>query len=327
MGEDKMIYAHESKISVEPNTPRKIIAKLRMVLIAAAAIVVAGEEARGQGPERIAGGGGLHLAIYEAGNPVGPPIVFIHGFTGSYLSWEHQFSGPLAGEFRLIAFDFRGHGASDKPLEAENYTDSALWAEDLAAVIRTKNLDRPVLVGWSYGGYVMADYVRAFGEEAIGGLVFVGAVTKAGTEEAQSFLGEELLEVFGGVLSPDVKTRIESTRAAVRLFTAQPVSRDAFEVMLGSAMMVPPEVRLALLSRELDNDDVLASIGVPTLVIHGDNDRVVRLSSAKHIAEVVPGAIFHAYEGIGHAPFLEDPERFNRDLAEFVRSARRDPSP
>lgn len=296
-------------------------------MMAAHLLLVTATGAHGQEPEKIAGGGGLSLAVYEAGNPAGPPILFIHGFTGSHLTWERQFSGRLADEFRLVAFDLRGHGASDKPLEAEHYTDSSLWAEDLAAVIRAKNLDRPVLVGWSYGGYVMADYVRVWGEDAIGGLVFVGAVTKAGTEEAQSFLGEELLEVFEGVLSPDVRTRIESTRALVRLFTARPVSRDAFEVMLGSAMMVPPEVRLALFSRELDNDDVLVGVGVPTLVVHGTDDRIVRSSSAEHIAEVVPGAIFRAYDGVGHAPFFEDPERFNNDLAEFVRSARRDREP
>lgn len=297
--------------------------KLGITLIMAAQLVVAAAgDARSQGTEKISGGGGLNLAIYEAGNPAGPSIVFIHGFTGSHLAWEPQFSGPLADDFRLVAFELRGHGASDKPLEAENYTDSALWAEDLAAVIRAKELDRPVLVGWSYGGYVMSDYVRTFGQEAIGGLVFVGAVTKAGTEEAQSFLGDELLEVFGGVLSPDVRTSIGSTRAFLRLLTAQPLDDDAFEVLLAGAMMVPPEVRLALFGRELDNDDVLASIRVPTLVVHGTDDRIVRLSSAEHIAAAVPDAILHAYEGIGHAPHLEDPQRFNRDLAEFVRSAR-----
>src|SRR5688572_29762634 len=62
-------------------------------------------------PERIIGGGGLNLAAYEAGKADGPPIVFIHGFSGNYLTWERQFSGPLAAEFRLVAYDLRGHGA------------------------------------------------------------------------------------------------------------------------------------------------------------------------------------------------------------------------
>ena len=56
-----------------------------------------------------------------------------------------------------------------------------LWADDLAAVIKARNLQRPVLVGWSYGGYTIADYVRKFGDAGLGGLVFLAAVTKNGT--------------------------------------------------------------------------------------------------------------------------------------------------
>jgi pimeloyl-ACP methyl ester carboxylesterase len=147
-------------------------------------------------------------------------------------------------------------------------------------------------------------------------------LARAGTEEAQADLGEELLQLMGGVFSPDVRTSIDATRAFLGLITAQPMDDDAFEVALASAMMVPPEVRLALFSRQLDNDDVLAGIGVPTLVVHGGADRAVRLSSDEHIAGTVPGARLLVYESAGHAPFFEDPERFNQDLAEFVRAAR-----
>lgn len=284
--------------------------------------LAAAASARAQGPEMISGGGGLDLAIYEAGNPDGPPVVFIHGFSQNHLTWERQFTGPLADEFRLVAFDLRGHGASDKPLDAASYTDSSLWAEDIAAVIQAKALERPVLVGWSYGGYVISDYVRTHGDDAIGGAVFVAASARVGTEEAQADLGEELLQLMGGVFSPDVRANIDATRAFLRLITAQPMDDDAFDLALASAMMVPPEVRLALFSRELDNDDVLAGIDVPTLVVHGRADRAVRLSSGEHIAGTVPGARLLVYEGAGHAPFFEDPERFNQDLAEFVRAAR-----
>ena len=109
--------------------------------------------------ETITGGDGLKLTVYEGGNANGTAIVFIHGFTGSYLSWEPFISGELANGFRLVEYDLRGHGASEKPLETAKYTDGALWAEDLDAVIRAKHLDHPVLVGWSYGGYVIADYL------------------------------------------------------------------------------------------------------------------------------------------------------------------------
>lgn len=272
--------------------------------------------------ETIVGGGGVRLNVREAGNPEGPPIVFIHGFTGSHLTWERQFNAQLARDFRLVTYDLRGHGESDKPLEPEHYTDSARWAEDLAAVIEAKRLDRPVLVGWSYGGYVISDYLRLHGDEGLGGLVFVAPVTKSGTEEAMAFLTDEVLAVFGDLLGKDLRKSIDATRALIRMF-ADPLEGGAWETSYGSAMMVPPEVRSAMFNRVLDNDDVLAKIQVPTLLIHGSADRILRPSASEHVAATVEGAKLLIYEDVGHAPFLEDAERFNRHLTGFVRSVRR----
>jgi len=272
-------------------------------------------------PEKVVGGGGLNLAVYEAGKADGPPIVFIHGFSGNYLTWDRQFTGALAAEFRLVAYDLRGHGASDKPLDAVRYTNSELWADDLAAVIRAKNLVRPVLVGWSYGGYVIADYVRKFGDSKIGGVVFLGSVTKNGTAEAAEFLTPEVLALFPDVLSADVQKSIDGTRALTRMF-ANPLGGSDWEIAYGSAMMVPPAIRAAMFSRVLDNDDVLRRIRVPTLAIHGTGDRIVRVSAARHTAGTVPNAKLLLYDGVGHAPHLEIPERLSRDLGEFVRGHR-----
>ena len=274
----------------------------------------------------IAGGGGLRLTVYEGGNATAPSIVFIHGFTGSYLSWEPQLSGPLATDFRLVAYDFRGHGASEKPLEAAKYTDGTLWADDLNAVIQAKHLDRPVLVGWSYGGLVISDYLRRYGEGAIGGVVFLGAITKNGTAEAAGYLTDDVLALFGDVLSADVQKSIDGTRALTRMF-ANPLRGIPWERSYGSAMMVPPAVRAAMFDRVIDNDDVLAGIRMPTLVIHGAADRIVRVSSATHIAATVPGAKLLVYDGVGHAVQLDAPQRLDRDLAEFVRAMRRSRQP
>ena len=271
---------------------------------------------------KIPGGAGLGLTVYEGGNKSEPPVVFIHGFTGSYLSWQPQLSGSIAAQFRVVAYDLRGHGASDKPLDPASYTEGSLWADDLAAVIRAKHLDRPVIVGWSYGGYVISDYLRQYGDGAIGGLVFLGAVTKNGTPEAAGFLTDEALAVFGDVFSADVQKSIDGTRALTRMF-ASPLRGTLWERAYGSAMMVPPTVRASMFNRVLDNDDVLARIRVPTLVIHGADDRVVRVSAANHIAATVPGAKLLVYDHVGHAVQIDAPQRFDHDLAEFVRATRR----
>lgn len=292
--------------------------KYGKALLIAAGLVISGGVVAGE-PAHVTGGGGLQLAVYEAGNPEGPPILFIHGITQSHLSWGRQMQGPLAEEFRLVAMDLRGHGASDKPLDAANYTNSELFARDIQAVIRSKSLERPVLVGWSYGGYVIADYLRHFGDGDIGGIVLVGVSPRLGTEEAQADLGPEFLEAAGGLMSGDVRTNIEAVRNFLPLVTEKPLSDEARAIAFGTAMMVPPAVRRALFGRELDNVDVFAGLGAPALIAHGRHDRIVRLGTAQEMAEVIPNAELKVYEDSGHAPFLEEAERFNQDLAAFVR--------
>ena len=83
----------------------------------------------------VKGGGGLRLHVREWGNVNGPPILFIHGWSQNHLCWEKQVESTLAGEFRLVAYDLRGHGMSDAPLEPEHYTDGRLWADDVAAIV------------------------------------------------------------------------------------------------------------------------------------------------------------------------------------------------
>ncbi len=145
----------------------------------------------------------------------------------------------------------------------------------------------------------------------------MGAVTKAGTEEAFGFLSEEVLALFEDLLSPDLRVGMSATRDFVRLLGD--LSTEEVEVALASAAMVPPQVRGAMFSRELDNDDLLAQLEVPALIVHGSDDRIVRTSSSEHIAGLVPDGTLVMYEGAGHLPHMERAERFDTDLAEFVR--------
>src|SRR5438552_1734321 len=135
---------------------------------------------------KVRGGGGIQLNVVETGNSRGRPIVFIHGFSQCCLAWSRQMGSALAEDHRLIAVDIRGHGLSDKP--REGYNDSKLWADDINAVIQSLNLDQPILCGWSYGPLVILDYIRHYGEDHIGGVHFVGGITKLGSDEAMSVI-------------------------------------------------------------------------------------------------------------------------------------------
>ena len=259
---------------------------------------------------------GLNLAVQEWGNPRGLEILLIHGFNQSHLSWQRQVDDPaLAADFRMVTLDLRGHGSSDKPLEKDRYAH-ARWGDDIAAVIRATGLRRPVLVGWSFGGNVICDYVRSFGTKNIAGINFVAAAAKTD----QAFFGPGR-ENFPAMLSEDLAANIAGTRGFLRAcFDRQP-TEDEFEIMLAFNMVVPAPVRAAIMARPSNPGDALAGIRCPVLVTHGAADRILLATLGKFTAATVPGAKLSLYDGVGHAPFWEDTPRFNQELAAFVRSA------
>src|SRR5438128_483865 len=112
----------------------------------------------------VRGAGQVKLHVREWGKPAGVPILLIHGWSQNHLCWMKQYEGELRDEFRVVALDLRGHGMSDAPLQAEQYADGDKWADDIAAIIDQLALDRPTLVGWSYGGFIISDFVRKHGQ-------------------------------------------------------------------------------------------------------------------------------------------------------------------
>ena len=270
----------------------------------------------------VPGGGGLRLHAREWGNPAGRPIVFIHGWSQSHLGWHRQIDSRLRDEFRLVAFDLRGHGMSDAPLQSQHYTHAGLWAYDLAAIIHELELERPVLVGWSYGAFVICDYVRAYGQDNIGAIELVAGAVKLGETAFGTLIGPGFLDHFGGATAEDLPTNIDAMRGLVRAFSTRPLPATEVERLLAASMTVPARVRANLAAREIDDDDVLRALEVPVLVSHGCADTIVLPAMADHILAVCPTAEMSWYQDTAHVPHLEHPERFNRELTELTRRVR-----
>ena len=270
----------------------------------------------------VRGGDGTRLHAREWGDPDGAAILFVHGWSQCDLCWGAQVGGPLASEFRLITFDHRGHGRSEKPREASAYTDGRLWADDLACVIEQLKIDRPVVVAWSYGGLVVCDYLRRHGQDALGGIDFVGAAVML-RPPAFDHIGPVFLRHAPGACDPDLATSIAAVRAFLADVTTRPLDADLMAQAVAWNMAVPPEVRAALIARDVEFDDVLARITVPVLVTHGRRDAVVEPSMAEHVLERCPHADASWYEDVGHLPFVEDAPRFDRELAAFARALSR----
>jgi pimeloyl-ACP methyl ester carboxylesterase len=269
--------------------------------------------------QHITGGAGTRLHVVEAGNPLGPPIVFIHGFSQCWRAWSRQLDSDLAADHRLVAMDMRGHGLSDKPTEA--YADSKLWADDVHAVIQDLKLNQPILCGWSYGSLVFLDYVRHYGDGAVGGLHFVGGISKLGSEEALAVLTPEFLALVPGLLSPDTGVSTPALEALARLCFVQPLAQQELAAMLEDSVAVPSYVRQSLFARSSDNDDLLPMIRKPVLITHGADEAIVRGSIVGQHSTRIPHAEVHLMPGTGHAPFWEDAAAFNRRLRAFAASA------
>ena len=209
---------------------------------------------------------GLTISAQDWGNPNGPEILFIHGFSQSHLSWIRQVTRRLAKEFHIVTYDLRGHGNSDKPLEPARYRTSKHWGDEVQAVMDAAGLKRPVLVGWSYAGRVISDYVTTHGAGKLAGINFVDASIKAdpGFRRRQSRNNLPLMA------SEDLATNIAATRAFLHgCFSKQPTAEE-FEIMLSFNMMVPPKVRAGLAAGRWMRPTVMSKLKLPVLVTHGD---------------------------------------------------------
>jgi non-heme chloroperoxidase len=260
---------------------------------------------------------GLRLGAYEAGNADGPEILLIHGFSQCAQCWRTQFDDPLLKErFRLTAFDIRGHGTSDKPPEPARHADDRLFADDVKAVMDAFGLKRPVLVGWSYAGRIVEDYLRSYGTKRLAGINYVCARTN----NQMDFVGPGN-DHLAGMTGADAAADLVATRSFVRACFSRQPPKDVLEQIIAYNMRVPATIRAAHLSRPPSDGTMLKTIDVPVLVTQGDEDLLVSKGLGELTAALIPGAKLSLYEGIGHTPFVEDAERFNRELAEFVAAA------
>jgi non-heme chloroperoxidase len=270
----------------------------------------------------VIGGGGLQLHVREWGTTDGPPILFIHGWSQNHLCWVKQYESALAEEFRLVAYDLRGHGMSEAPFEPEHYTDGKLWADDVAAIMEELRLDRPVLVGWSYGAFVISDYIRAHGQNRLAAINFVEGAVRLGERAFGTLIGPGFLDHFVGATADDLPTNIGAMRSFVKVCASKPLPAEDFETALSWNIVVPAQIRANLAARELDCDDVLRALEVPLVVTQGRADTVVLPAMAEHVLATCPTAEPSWYDGIGHLPHLEEPGRFNRELAALARRVR-----
>lgn len=270
----------------------------------------------------VEGYGGVPLNVMTAGNPDNPAILFIHGMAQASQAFRLQFESGLADEFYLVAFDMRGHGLSGKPWQPELLGPSQPWAGDVATVMAVTGLDKPVVVGWSYGGFVVADYVRHYGVDNIAGINLVGSlgglVPRSPFPQTDDV--KEIMENSARTRSLNLLDNvIAAENVAASFYTDNMTDADkASQVAMG--LMMPAYVRRAMAGRKLDNIDIAMQMTVPMLLTRGSDDLMMPDSDTTLALETLPNAILSFYPDTGHLPFFQRVDRFNDELSEFAKT-------
>lgn len=154
------------------------------------------------------------------------------------------------------------------------------------------------------------------GETGIGGLVFVGAILM---DDVAQWFGPATRHL-APMASADMGEAIEASQQFVDSFYETAPSEEEARTLMAYTMMTPHHVRKALLGREADYERHWVELSVPVLLSHGVEDHVIDVGMSENAAELFEHAETSYLDGIGHVPFLEAPDRFNTELAEFVRN-------
>lgn len=254
--------------------------------------------------------GDVRIAYARAGS--GPVVVFLHGVGGNRRNWEGQLA-HLSAHFTCVAWDARGYGDSDDPDQPLAFAD---FAEDLRALLASLGASRAHLVGLSMGGFIAQDFYARY-PASVATLTLASTSAGAGllTQQARDdFLARRLRPLEEGASMREVAHGLVSVLAGSR---ADDAVRAKLRRSLEALRTEPYKQTLRALVTT-DFRDGLARIAVPTLVIVGDEDRVLPEPESRLLSARIPRSRLVVLPGVGHLCNLEAPAAFDAALLDFL---------
>ena len=266
---------------------------------------------------------GVQLYYKDWGPKDGPVVTFSHGWPLNSDSWESQMLFLADQGYRVIAHDRRGHGRSSQPWEGN---DMDHYADDLATVINTLDLNDVTLVGFSTGGGEITRYIGRHGTDRVKKAALISAVPPM-MLQTEDYPGGLPIEVFDGLRKASLDNRSQLYRdiASGPFFGFNRDGANVSQGLIDSFWVQGMQAGhkntydcIAAFSATDFRAD-LAAFDVPTLIVHGDDDQIVPIDASAHAAaELVQNAELIVYPGAPHGLTDTHKDRLNQDLLDFL---------
>lgn len=259
----------------------------------------------------------VNLHISDGGE--GRPIVLIHGWPLSDEMYEYQYNDLIKNNFRVIGITLRGFGKSDKPYGKYNYDVHAL---DIKRVLDILEINNAVLVGFSMGGAIAIRFISVYNGAHVSKLVLAGAAAPLWTQR-KDFPYNLNQSSVDDLIILNYTDRPKLLADFAKIFSATPTSLNKgigswlHGISLSASSNATAQCLVALRDTDLRED--MAKIKMPTLILHGKKDKICSYALAQQMNEGIENSQLVAFEESGHSLFLEETQKFNKELIKFSR--------
>ncbi|WP_333660786.1 alpha/beta hydrolase [Chishuiella changwenlii] len=268
-------------------------------------------------PEYIEVEENVKLHITDLG--VGPVVVLIHGLPLDNSMFEYQYQELADSGYRAIGISLRGFGKSSAPYGEYNYD---VFAADIHKVLEVLDLKDVTLGGFSMGGAISIHYVAKYGSDRVKKLALFGAPAPSWIQREGYPFGlpiDNLNELIAlsttnrPLLLQNIGTIFGATEDAI----SSGLGAWLYQINMNASPYGTTQGLIAL--RETDLRDELGKINIPTVVFHGTQDKIAEFGMAEVMRDGIRGSELVRFENSGHGLFIEELEKFNSELINFLK--------
>lgn len=249
----------------------------------------------------------------------GKPIVFIHGWSADHTSFAQPVE-DLSKDFKVVTYDLRGHGASDR---ADKGLTLNRFAIDLEELMKYLELEDVVLVGWSMGSSIIFDYIRTFGISRISSVGIVDMTPKLINDDKWKlglYHGKFTVEDTFEALTTMCNNWMDFAKDFVKI-TVPYLTEEMLEPVYEALSKNSPHVMYAMWTAMSANDyrDVLEKITVPTFIIYGEKSTLYSRDTAEYLSSKIQNSKIIPFENCTHFLVVENPKKFSEVISELAR--------